>query len=119
MKFQIKRSEWLRGEGSENSYLLRSKDGKKCCVGFFANACGLNDDVIKNYGDLCNMYLSNSNICLNENLHKLIDVVLMVNSDIADNIYQTNDNKRFCDAEREEILVKLFKQIDCEAEFVD
>jgi hypothetical protein len=40
MKLVIDRATWLRGEGSTNSYLLRLHDGKKCCVGFYALACG-------------------------------------------------------------------------------
>lgn len=42
MKFTIKRSEWLRGEGPEKSFLLREDDGKKCCLGFFGLVCGYN-----------------------------------------------------------------------------
>jgi hypothetical protein len=34
----IKRSEWLRGEGSKNSYLCRNDDGKKCCLGIYLNS---------------------------------------------------------------------------------
>lgn len=117
MKFQIKRSQWLRGEGSENSYLLRSKDGKKCCVGFFANACGLNDDVIKNRADLVSI---NHNINFDENLNKLIiDGILRLNNDISCNIYKTNDDKYLCDGEREPLLATYFKEIDVDVEFVD
>lgn len=31
--YTINRSKWLRGEGNENSYLLRGDDGKMCCLG--------------------------------------------------------------------------------------
>lgn len=37
----IDRARWLRGEGYEDSYLLRSEDETMCCLGFFALACGL------------------------------------------------------------------------------
>ncbi len=36
----VKRSEWLRGENRSNSYLLRSDDGKMCCLGFVARTLG-------------------------------------------------------------------------------
>lgn len=35
----IDRKTWLRG--SKESYLLRPKDGKKCCLGFLAEQCGI------------------------------------------------------------------------------
>ena len=46
MKLVIDRATWLRGEGHEQSYLLRECDGKMCCLGFFALACGLHPERI-------------------------------------------------------------------------
>lgn len=46
MKLIIERSKWLHGEGSEESRLLRSEDGKMCCLGFFALSCNLTPDHI-------------------------------------------------------------------------
>ena len=40
-KFTIDRKRWLRGEGSETSYLHRLSDGKQCCLGFYLEACGV------------------------------------------------------------------------------
>jgi hypothetical protein len=48
MKLVIDRSKWLRGEGSDDSYLLRNEDGKLCCLGFYAQACGLETEAITN-----------------------------------------------------------------------
>jgi len=45
-EFVISRKEWLRGEGMRNSALLRKSDGKRCCVGIFARACGAPDASI-------------------------------------------------------------------------
>lgn len=41
MEVIIKRSEWIRGQGSADSYLYRQKDDKKCCLGFVALKCGI------------------------------------------------------------------------------
>lgn len=46
MKLTIDRTKWLRGAGCEPSRLLRKEDGKMCCLGFYAKACGLTDDDI-------------------------------------------------------------------------
>lgn len=39
----IDRAAWLRGEGGILSFLLRPSDGKMCCLGFYAEACGMAD----------------------------------------------------------------------------
>jgi hypothetical protein len=44
----IKKSEWLRGEGWVESYLLRSRDNKRCCIGFFCEQIlGANTGILK------------------------------------------------------------------------
>lgn len=43
----IKGSEWLRGEGGAPSRLLRLRDGKKCCLGILALACGFVEEEIR------------------------------------------------------------------------
>ena len=47
-KLPISRKSWLRGENSIKSFLLRSEDQKRCCFGFLAKECGINDDVLLN-----------------------------------------------------------------------
>lgn len=49
-KLVIDRQKWLRGEGDSLSRLLRSSDGKMCCVGFFCLACGLTERDIRDKG---------------------------------------------------------------------
>lgn len=48
--FVIKRSEWLRGEGTIPSRLLRIKDNKRCCVGIYARALGVPDAQLRDVG---------------------------------------------------------------------
>lgn len=47
MKLVIDRKTWLRGEDAAESYLLRPKDKKMCCLGFYSLACGLTPDQIE------------------------------------------------------------------------
>lgn len=50
-KLVIDRSCWLRGEGAQTSRLLRPRDGKMCCLGFFGLACGYDrEDMIDQRG---------------------------------------------------------------------
>lgn len=43
----IDRRTWYRGNGLANSRLLR-RDGFRCCLGFYAAACGLPDELLLN-----------------------------------------------------------------------
>ncbi len=47
----IKRSEWVHGRGSNTSALLLD-NGMKCCLGFYALACGYSPEVIRNKANL-------------------------------------------------------------------
>ena len=48
MKLVIDRERWLRGEGAEESKLLRSRDGKMCCFGFLLTGAGMRPGQIVN-----------------------------------------------------------------------
>lgn len=37
----IVRRRWWRGQGGDTSALRRESDGKQCCLGFYARACGI------------------------------------------------------------------------------
>lgn len=45
-KFTVKRSEWYRGKGPQDSLLL-NEDKQKCCLGFYGIACGLRSQDIR------------------------------------------------------------------------
>lgn len=47
-KFTIDRKIWLRGEGTDKSKLLRSSDGKMCCLGIYLKKCGVKPTLLNN-----------------------------------------------------------------------
>ena len=47
MNFVIRRDEWLRGEGFNQSSLLRTRDGKRCCIGIYGRALGIPDEDMR------------------------------------------------------------------------
>lgn len=49
MKLVIDRSRWLRGEGDEDSFLLRPRDCRMCCLGFFGRALGAAEETINDH----------------------------------------------------------------------
>ena len=100
-KFTVKRSEWLRGEGSEASFLIRPRDDKKCCVGFFAlQVIGLGEFDL----------FGARRLVLEETPPTLRFTI--------ETIYSVNDSRLF-GQDRETALKELFRAAGYEVEFVD
>lgn len=47
-KLVIDRARWFRGKGADDSRLLRSCDGRMCCLGIYLEACGVPSDALEN-----------------------------------------------------------------------
>lgn len=122
MTVNIKRSEWLRGEEGKkglNSKLFRSSDGKRCCFGFFANACGIPDQDISDVPTLAGLrktlLLSNFSF-----LEKLIFVnnKVVVNTNEALSIMRLNDSVDIEESEREQKIKAEFERLGITVNFV-
>lgn len=120
MKLVINRKIWLHGEGASQSALLRSEDGKMCCLGFFAKACGATDDEIEDrnmmYTDV--MYPKN-----NPNFYPFmksspnaIDVETPPQA-ILDRLATTNDGRFLSDEDRERYITEDFASFGVEVVF--
>lgn len=101
----IVRSKWLRGEGGLVSYLRRPEDGKMCCLGFDALACGFTPAQITGREDP-------------RTLAEVMDVPADYETTRCSPNYRTifdamdiNDNIEISDSEREERLIPLLKKI--------
>lgn len=107
MKVVIDRLNWLRGEGSAHSYLLRPADKKQCCLGFLGQA--LNIDI---YGLTSpeKTGVTWPTGCINE---------YGLNSLVINNLMRVNDHTNYSDAEREEKIKELFSTIGIEVEFIN
>lgn len=114
-KLTIDRSRWLRGEGSDISFLRRERDGKMCCLGFLALQCGMT--VAKITG------VANPSDVLDERWPLTIigqdDHCIVENTNLTNNMIEMNDAEWLAEEEREESLKKLFAVVGIELEFVD
>lgn len=112
-KFQVQEKNWFRGQGDDDSLLLRD-DGKMCCLGFFALHCGYEPEEI-------NGKLSPGHLCRNvkpdNSLNKLVDA-RGFNNNICKNLMIVNDDASIQDELRKENIKEYFKQINVEVEFV-
>ena len=114
-KFTITRSNWLCGEGGRVSFLLRSSDGKKCCLGQYATACGIPDKNIINiqtplaYDDFAPVVDGDA---------PLRELASEENEYIISQIMAINDGLHFGPV-REDRLIEEFKRLGIEVDFVD
>lgn len=84
----VDRQTWLRGEGPIESYLLRSSDGKMCCLGSVCVAAGLSPSVFS--GIQCIRDLNNQLVGMFPRLNRY-----------PEDLYQSNDSPLLSDDERE------------------
>lgn len=117
MKFTIDRTKWIRGEGYNESYLLRLSDSKMCCLGFFSLACGLTPEEI--YGK------RGISLVMKEFREKYPEWVFPVRNNQfvvsidAGALEATNDSKYTSEGEREEFIRAAFSKHGIEVEFIN
>jgi hypothetical protein len=110
MKFTVNRSKWLRGEPG-NSFLLRRADGKMCCLGFLALACGATET------DLCNIRSPGET-------NSVKWPAQMIDGNLQDSLYcsdimNINDSSLTNDSYKEKTLTEIFNATDIEVTFED
>lgn len=116
MEFTVKRSTWIRGQGVHGSLLLRD-DGKQCCLGFLASACGIEDTLM--------LGISVPEVLPESSIHKFVSSYFqdldhsVSRSHVGDLILQTNDAEKINDEIREKELTMLFKALGVTIKFVD
>lgn len=94
MILRIDRKKWLRSE--EDSCLIRSSDGKMCCLGFYAVELGIPRKMLideSSPSDVENDYKIN-----NQDWQWLVNQVCDYKncSNIANKLMDTNDNRPSC-----------------------
>lgn len=86
-EFTIDRATWRRGGGRSNPGLLLDMEGRKCCLGFYAMACGADEEDIRNKGVIGGVTWKN-----------------VVQYEIA----RVNDNDELSDVVREKLVTEYF-----------
>lgn len=125
MKFTIDRKTWLRGEGGDDSALLRAYDRKMCCLGSVSLQCGINNI----FGKSAPCSLKEEEWAkFPEVLRPLKKPVVYAkttrgtyndNSDLAAAMMRVNDDEDISDEGREAKLIELCAPHGIELEFVN
>ena len=100
--FTVKRSKWYRGQGGDFSALLLRNDGKRCCIGFVGQQCGIPDKALLNRA-----------VAFDVRDDRWPKWILEVNKSASTDIYEAygvNDSATISDAERERRLKAIFKR---------
>jgi hypothetical protein len=121
-KLVIKRSAWIHTVADLNQYskLVREVDGKKCCLGFYGQACGIplkameNKAVFRPFGESVEHYVKQ----LPPQMQWLVEDSGKPSKDAYD-LMRANDNKEYSPKEKEKLIANYFKKHDVLVTFVD
>jgi hypothetical protein len=122
MEFTVKRSEWYRGKGGPGSALLLESSGERCCLGFFANACGESDGSIaeKAYpSDVGAQWSAELNSHFLQKWYGDDPHARPYLVKAEDGIASVNDDRDISDPEREELLTAAFAVLGHTVRFVE
>lgn len=110
----IDRSRWLRGEGSNQSYLLRKDDQKMCCVGFLCQALGYEPGEIEGLVEMRELDCSDQDK-LQDSLYCL--GIGSYGDSILGSLYVVNDQHDLPNREQE--IISLGQQLNVNFTFVN
>jgi hypothetical protein len=111
--FTIDRKTWLQGEGSDESYLFRSRDGKQCCLGFYMEACAVPRQKITSVMTPMGLRLEFRNQVPNWLFNEDHNNI----SDVCNILMRVNDLENENPSDKEKRIALLFKQAGIEVTF--
>ena len=116
-EFTVNRATWLRGDANKSALL--DVEGRMCCMGFYAEACGITRDRILEVGNIRDVAFEDPEYRALES-----DVVFgghsMYSAIPADeNVYNINDRSDIDDVTREGMLTEVLAARGVTVHFVD
>ena len=101
----IDRSKWKRGSPSAHDTYLLDEDGKMCCLGFYALACGADEESIRNKSEPDGLEFEIPGLS-----HEDEETGNICNTDFTQSAIPINDSQYLDETKREEALIRLFKE---------
>lgn len=137
-KVIIKRSEWQRGEGSDEAYLFTDYNGRpqRCCLGFYGNqVANLSDEQLDGSAVPSEMkhHYPWPSLLINRSVRQedkdkletishyasISDEVCITSCDVEGVLMQINDSTDLDDDARESLIIYFFAEyLDTEVEFI-
>lgn len=116
--FVINEDQWIHGTKEKwvSNSGLRLDDGKMCCLGFYAQSCGVKAMDLLGLGEPCE--LSSTLIRSNKKLELLFDEPLaLIQKPEVDELIEVNDQDGLTLAQRKSKVKKLFRELGVKVEF--
>ncbi len=101
----IDRSKWKRGSPSNHDTYLLDDDGKMCCLGFYALACGVDEESIRNKTEPEFLEFEIPGLSYDNE-----ETGYIHNTEFACSAIPINDTIAMDEDQREEALINLFKE---------
>lgn len=122
----INRKVWLRGETSNKSALLRGKDQKKCCLGFYLSSLGVPPEHLLDNGTpaevVCYKRFPKWGRWLlsNRENSRATDRLIDINdTEVNSYLDEANRTQLQSEKEREDLIRKEFAKHNVRVRFVD
>lgn len=112
--FEIERSKWSRGKGNDVYNYLLDAEGKMCCLGFYALACGFSTNEIQDIESPEQVSRCNWDTFLVSKGFRTDK-----QTEDAATLMATNDSSKISDEERESIITDIFKKHNIDVTFKD
>ena len=121
--FVIDERRWLHGEKDTPSYegVLRNKEGKMCCLGFFAQSCGVKPKDMVEIGmpDALESKLPRKLLQFAFEIDKCSDEVELYLKNPVEYLSDANDDEGYTLVQRKRKITSLFKKLGVEVTFVN
>ena len=101
----IDRSKWKRGSPNAHDTYLLDDDGKMCCLGFYALACGVDEESIRNKTEPEFLEFEIPGLSYDNE-----ETGLRHNTAFTQSAIPINDSQYLDETKREEALIRLFKE---------
>ena len=108
----IDRSKWKRGSPNSHDTYLLDDDGKMCCLGFYALACGADEESIRNKTEPEFLEFEIPGLSYDAE-----ETGLRYNTEFTQRAIPINDTQSMSEGQRESALILLFKEYGTDLTF--
>ena len=116
-EFTVSRATWLRGDANKSALL--DAEGHMCCMGFYAESCGVTRDSMHEVGSIRDIAFEDLALRALE-MNVVFGGRSMYSEIPADeNVYNINDRSDIDDATREGMLTEVLAARGVTVHFVD
>lgn len=115
----IDRKRWMRGRGSDDSYLYNTENRQMCCLGFYLRHCGVSLDGVRDQRSPADVLEHSKTKRVPAWLAAANDDDGEMNTDTCFMLMTFNDDKHAAEKDRENAIKAIFRKHNVTVKFVN